>query len=144
MKIIALIGTILLAAGSSFVVAQPPGGPARDYGSASPSSRFAVQKGMRFERFRDRDGYQLRIHIRGMDPEAIQVSVRRRSLVVENRESHQIEQRNDRGGYQFATASSSMKRRIPLPPDADAGALQRSVEEGVVVITLPYAQGPRY
>ncbi|MEJ2454999.1 MAG: Hsp20 family protein [Candidatus Thiodiazotropha sp.] len=146
MKVFLLISAVLLLAFSSSALAQPPGaGPEQRFGYHSPSSsRFTVQQGMRFERFRDRNGYQLRIHTRGMDPEAIQVRVQGRSLVVENRESHQIEQRNDRGSYQFAATSSNMRRRFPIPPDADPGAMQRSLEEGAVVITLPYAQGPRY
>jgi HSP20 family molecular chaperone IbpA len=144
MKSIALIGALCLLAISSTVLAQPPGaGDPRYFGYASPSNRFSVQKGIRFERFRDQRGYHLRIHTRGIDPEALQVSVQGRSLVVENRESHRLEQRNDRGSYQFAAASASLRRRLPLPPDADAGAMKRSVENGVVVITLPYAKSPR-
>ncbi len=145
MKFIALISAVCLGAISSFALAQPPGsGQARSFSYTSPNNRFSVQQGMRFERYRDQNGYQLRIHTRGIDPEAIQVNIQGRSLVVRNQESHQVEQRNDRGGYQFATTSSNMRRRFPLPPDADAGAMKRSIEEGVVVITLPYAQGPRY
>ncbi|MGD8910836.1 MAG: Hsp20/alpha crystallin family protein [Chromatiales bacterium] len=145
MKSIALIGALCLLATSSTTLAQPPGaGDLRYFGHDSPSNRFSVQKGIRFERFRDRHGYQLRIHTRGIDPEALQVSVQGRSLVVENRESHQLERRSDRGSYQFAAASASMRRRLPLPPDADVGAMQRSVEKGVVAITLPYLQSPRY
>jgi HSP20 family molecular chaperone IbpA len=145
MKVILLIGAVLLLVFGSSALAQHPGtGPDQRFGYHSPSNRYSVQKGVRFERYRDSAGYQLKIHTRGMDPEAIQVSVQGRSLVVENRESHQVEQRNDRGSYQFATTSSSMRRRFPIPPDADPGAMRRSVEEGVVVITLPYAQHRRY
>jgi HSP20 family molecular chaperone IbpA len=145
MRSIALIGALCLLAISSVALAQPPGaGDPRHFGYTSPSNRFSLQKGIRFERFRDPHGYQLRIHTRGIDPESLQVSVQGRSLVVENRESHRLEQRNDRGSYQFAAASASMRRRLPLPADADVGAMQRSVENGVVVITLPYAQTPRY
>jgi HSP20 family molecular chaperone IbpA len=79
-----------------------------------------------------------------MDPEAIQVTVQGWSLVVQNRESHRVEQRSDRGSYNFSATSSSMRRRFPLPPDADASAMKRSQEDGVVVITLPYRQIPRY
>jgi HSP20 family molecular chaperone IbpA len=145
MKSIALIGALTLLVISSTASAQPPGaGNPQQFGHASPSNRFTVKKGIRFERFRDPQGYQLRIHTRGIDPEALQIRVQGRSLVVENRESHRLEQRNDRGGYQFASASANMRRRLMLPPDADVGAMQRSVKEGVVVITLPYVQGIRY
>ncbi len=130
---------------SGAAMAQPPGSGYQPYsGQAAPPNQFSVRQGMRFERYRDQEGYHLRIYTQGMDPESIQVSVQGRSLVVQNRESRQVEQRSDRGSYQFATASSSMRRRFPLPPDADAGAMKRSVEEGVLLISLPYAAGLRY
>jgi HSP20 family molecular chaperone IbpA len=141
MKFMVLIGVLSLLAVSSLSLAQPP---VRGYGYAPPANRFSMQKGMHFERYRDEAGYQLRIHTRGMEPEAIQVTVQGRSLVVQNRESHRVEQRNDRGSYQFAAASSNMRRRFPLPPDADVNAMQRTVEDGMVLITLPYIQGRRY
>jgi HSP20 family molecular chaperone IbpA len=133
----------LLSAFAVIAFAQPPG----NYGPgayAAPSNSFSVQKGMRFERGRDEKGYTLRIYTRGISPEAIQASVRGRTLVVENQESRQVEQRSDRGSYSFSSSSSSMRRRFPLPPDADAQAMQRTVEDGVIVITLPYASGRRY
>jgi hypothetical protein len=37
-----------------------------------------------------------------------------------------------------------MRRRFPLPPDADAGAMTRTLEDGAVVITLPYARTVRF
>jgi HSP20 family molecular chaperone IbpA len=145
MKPMALISALSLLAVTGLALAQPPGVYAQQgYTQAPLSSRFVMRKGMRFERFRDQNGYHLRIHTQGMDPDALQVSVQGRSLVGENRESHQVEHRGDRGSYQFASASSNMRRRFPLPPDADVQAMQRSVEEGSLVITLPYRQLPRY
>jgi HSP20 family molecular chaperone IbpA len=136
----------LVSTMAATVSAQPPGyyGPSAAGGYAAPSNSFSVQKGMRFEKGRDDKGYYLRIYTRGVSPEAVQVSVRGRTLIVENQESRQVEQRSDRGGYSFSTSSSSMRRRFPLPPDADAQSMQRSVEDGVIVITLPYATGRRY
>ena len=146
MKSIALLSVIGLWALSLPILAQPPGvdGQGLSYGHTAPSNRFSVQRGMRFERYRDQDGYQLRIHTQGMDPEAIQVTVQGRSLVVQNRESHQVERRSDRGSYNFSATSSSMRRRFPLPPDADASAMKRSLGDGMVVITLPYKHFPGY
>ena len=130
------------------VFAQPPGyygpgqGGAGSY--AAPSNGFNVQQGIRFEQGRDDKGYILRIYTRGITPEAIQVSVRGRTLVVENQQSRQVEQRSDRGSYSFSSSSSNMRRRFPLPPDADAQAMQRKDEDGVIVITLPYASRAHY
>jgi HSP20 family molecular chaperone IbpA len=141
MKFIALISVLALLAVSHLAIAQPTGFvPGQGYGYAFPANRFSMQQGMRFKRYRDETGYQLMIYTRGMDPEAIQVAVRGRLLVVQNRESHRVERYGDRGSYRFAAASSNMKRRFPLPPDADAAAMRRSVEDGVVILTLPYIQ----
>jgi hypothetical protein len=139
-----LIPCLLLSAFSMSLFAQPPGYPApeRGYGYPAGPSAFSLQKGLRFERGRDQNGYILRIIVNGIDPEAIQVSVRGRSLVVENQESHQVEQRSDRGSYQFSSSSSSMRRRFPLPPNADAAAMERREQDGVIVVTLPYATAP--
>lgn len=145
MKLVALFSALCLLAVSVPALAQPPGAPTgQAYGHAPQSSRFSVRQGMRFERYRDQSGYHLRVHTQGMDPEALQVSVQGRALVVENRESHQVEHRSEQGSYQFATTSSNMRRRFPIPPDADAEAMQRSVEEGTLVITLPYRKPRRY
>ena len=133
---------------STAVFAQPPGyyGPGQSgAGSyAAPSNGFSVRQGIRFEQARDDKGYILRIYTRGISPEAIQVSVRGRTLVVENQQSRQVEQRSDQGSYSFSSSSSNMRRRFPLPPDADAQAMQRTLEDGVIVITLPYASRAHY
>ncbi len=145
MKPTALISALSLLACTGLALAQPPGAySGQSYGHAPQANRFVTQQGMRFERFRDQDGYHLRIQTRGMDPEALQVSIQGRSLVVENRESRQVERRSDQGSYQFASSSMNMRRRFPLPPDADAQAMQRTVEEGILTISFPYRQIPRY
>jgi HSP20 family molecular chaperone IbpA len=147
MKSVALLSLLCLLALGAPAGAQSPAALGQRQGFsdyASADQRFSWQRGVRFERYRDQEGYRLRIHTRGIDPEAIQVSVQGRSLLVQNREAHQIERRSDRGGYQFATTSSSMRRRFPLPPDADAGAMTRTLEDGAVVITLPYARTVRF
>ena len=145
MKPTALISALVLMAFTGLASAQPPGAyspPA--YGQAPQGNHFVKQAGIRFDRYRDQDGYHLRIQTRGMDPESLQVSVQGRSLVVENRESHRVERSSERGSYQFASSSSNMRRRFSLPPDADAQAMQRRVEEGALVISLPYRQALRY
>lgn len=132
---------------SSLLLAEPARGYPPHHGAypANPhANSYRVQKGMRFQRTRDEKGYALRIEIRGMMPEAIQTTLQGRTLTVQNRESHQVEQRSDRGGYQFSSTSSSMRRRFHLPPDADVSAMQRDEEEGAIVIRFPYLSGRRY
>ena len=145
MKPTALISALFLLVFTGLASAQPPGAYSHPaYGHAPQGSHFAKQTSIRFERYRDQDGYHLRVHTRGMDPESLQVNIQGRSLVVENREAHRVERSSERGSYQFASSSSSMRRRFSLPPDADVQAMQRSVEEGVLVITLPYREASRY
>ena len=145
MKPTVFISALFLMAFTGLASAQPPGAYSHPaYGHASQGNRFVKQTGIRFERYRDQEGYHLRIQTRGMDPESLQVSIQGRSLVVENRESHRVERSSERGSYQFASSSSSMRRRFTLPPDADAQAMQRTVEEGALVISLPYRQASRY
>jgi HSP20 family molecular chaperone IbpA len=136
----------LISASANVAAAQPPGnyGPGAMGSYATPPNGFNIEQGMRFERGRDEKGYTLRIFTRGISPDAVQVSVRGRTLVVENQASRQIEQRSDRGSYHFSSSSSHMRRRFPLPPDADAQAMQQTVDDGVIVITLPYAKGRRF
>ena len=144
-NIVCLLSAMLLSSLCTVSLAQTPGAYGSGTGGGYPSSgAFSVQRGVRFVQDRDQDGYHLRIQLQGISPEAIQVSVQGHSLVVENRESHQVERHNERGSYHFSSASSSMRRRFPLPPDADVHALKRSDEGGGIVITLPYVEYPRY
>jgi HSP20 family molecular chaperone IbpA len=147
MNIPALIGGLVLMISMSFSLqAQPYSGyPPHGAGSTpSHGSSFSTQKGMRFLKSRDEKGYILRIEILGMTPEAIQTTLNGRTLSVQNRESRQVERQSDRGGYSFSSVSSNMRRRFHLPPDADISGMQRSEEDGAVVIRFPYAEGRRY
>jgi HSP20 family molecular chaperone IbpA len=109
-------------------------------GMETPSS-FQVQRRVRFRQDQDDIGYHLRIFVQGYSPEAIQVSVNGRFLLVENKEAHQVENRGQRG-YSFVSSTSSMRRRFMLPWDADVSGMQRSEKEGEIVITLPYRVSP--
>ncbi|MEW8428428.1 MAG: Hsp20/alpha crystallin family protein [gamma proteobacterium symbiont of Ctena orbiculata] len=134
------ISLIFMVVAASQLFAQPPGyyhpGMSYDRAGQGPSS-FRVQRGVRFQQDQDESGYHLRIRLQGYSPESIQVSVDGRSLLVENREAHRVENRSERS-YSFSTSSSSMRRRFRLPWVADLTAMQRTENEGEIVITLPY------
>ncbi|MCU7921834.1 MAG: Hsp20/alpha crystallin family protein [Candidatus Thiodiazotropha sp. (ex Dulcina madagascariensis)] len=136
-----LLSVILAIAFSPSIHAQPPGyfgyGGAPINRSMERPASFNRQTSVRFKQDRDENGYHLRILTQGFSPEALQVKVEGRSLVVENQEAHRVENRSERG-YIFSSASSSMRRRFRLPGDADVEAMQRTEEDGVIVITLPY------
>ena len=100
--------------------------------------RIRIEKGM------NEDGYQLRIYTsEDVDPQAIQVSVQGHSILIENARSFKREERNDRGFFSYSRSSSHFRRRLSLPRNADAENMQRSVEDGVLTITLPYLNGYR-
>jgi HSP20 family molecular chaperone IbpA len=134
------VSLIFMVVAGSQLFAQPPGyyypGAPYDRSMEGPTS-FHVQRRVRFKQEQDDAGYHLRIFLQGYSPEAIQVSVDRHSLLVENQEAHRVENRSDRG-YSFSSSSSSMRRRFRLPMDADVNAMQRTEKEGEIVITLPY------
>ncbi len=147
MKIPASIGGLVLLISMSFTLQAQPYSGYPPYGAGAPSSHssgFSTQKGMRFLKSRDEEGYILRIEIRGISPEAIQTTLNGRTLSVQSSESQQVERRSDRGGYSFSSVSSNMRRRFHLPPDADIAGMQRSEEDGAVVIRFPYAEGYHY
>ncbi len=134
------VSLIFMVVTGSQLFAQPPGYyyPGGPYSrSMEGPSSFNVQRRIRFKQDQDSTGYHLRIALQGYSPEAIQVSVDGRSLLVQNKEAHRVENRSDRG-YSFSSSSSSMRRRFRLPMDADVNAMQRTEKEGEIVITLPY------
>lgn len=95
--------------------------------------RIWVEKGM------DKDGYKLLIYISDdIDPEAIQVRVAGRTIIIENKQSFQQEERSDRGFYSYSRSTTNFRRRFSIPRDADAGRMQRTENNGVITITLPF------
>ena len=141
-NILATLSILVLIGLVSTATAQPPG----YYGypgfqRPTPSWMGSRHQGrIRIERDRDEAGYLLRIFTSGdIDPEAIQVSVQGNSLLIENDQSTQQEQRSDQGFYSYSRSSSRFRRRLSLPWDADVDNMQRSVEDGVITITLPRA-----
>jgi hypothetical protein len=108
------------------------------------SSSFRYRGRIRIEKGMNEDGYQLRIYTsEDVDPEAIQVSVQGHSILIESARSFKREERNDHGFFSYSRSSSHFRRRLSLPRNADAENLQRNVEDGVLIITLPYLNGYR-
>ncbi|MES9991673.1 MAG: Hsp20/alpha crystallin family protein [Candidatus Thiodiazotropha sp.] len=134
------ISLIFMVVAASQLFAQPPGyyhPGISHYRTGQGPTSFNVQRRVSFKQDQDDSGYHLRIRLQGYSPEVIQVSVDGRSLLVENKEAHRVENRSERG-YSFSSSSSSMRRRFRLPWDADVSAMQRAEQEDEIVITLPY------
>lgn len=138
------LSVFCLTLAASQLQAQPPGyyypGTPYSRGGERPSAT-QIQRRVRFRQDQDDAGYHLRILLQGYSPDAIQVSVAGRSLLVQNKEAHRVENRNEEG-YSFFSTSSSLRRRFSVPWDADLGGMQRTEKENEIVITLPYREYP--
>ena len=130
----------------------PPGsGRYGAEGVAPPPARWQIQQGLRIQRQRTADGYQVKIFTGGEDPASIQVRLEGRTLRISSSESQEEEQSDDRGGYRYFRFSSRFDRRLSLPPDADPASMQRSVKDNVITLTFSRrnpsgnrGQGPGY
>ena len=136
-NLLLLCGAVAACCALPALHAQPPAYPGYHRPPVERAHGFNVQRSVRFRQYQDERGYHLRIHVRGYAPEAIQVKVEGPFLLVENQQAQRIESRHERG-YSFSSSSSSLRRRFKLPWNADGAAMQRTEQEGVVVITLPY------
>ncbi len=137
-----LTGVIFGALLALTAQAMPPEGYAGGAPYMGPSSMdrgtgFSQQRGIRFQQDQDETGYHLRIFTRGYAPGAIEVRVEGPYLVVQNQESHQLENRSERG-YSFTSNSMSLKRRFRIPRDADVAGMSREEGDDGLVVTLPY------
>ncbi|MET0090117.1 MAG: Hsp20/alpha crystallin family protein [Candidatus Thiodiazotropha sp.] len=141
-KIIRLSGAVFSVLLALTAQAQPPagyygGGPSMGSPSVERGAGFSQQRGIRFQQDQDAAGYHLRIYTQGYEPGAIDVRVEGPYLVVQNQESHRLENRSERG-YSFSSNAISMKRRFRIPRDADVAGMSREESEGSLVVTLPY------
>ncbi len=133
---------ILLAPGSALgwsPYGYAPPWPGPDAATVTPPGS------MRLERRADQDNYYLTLHLSGMTPGEVNIAMDPggRWLNIASDDSNQTshEESNDQGGYyysrSFSYSSSRLSRRISLPRDADAGAMQRVDKEGRVEVTIP-------
>ena len=99
--------------------------------------------GFRISRDADRDNYYVTIRLGGIDPQDLSITVERGRWLAIRRQgantSHFEDQSDDRGGYyrSYSYSSSSGVRRLSLPRNADAAAMQRENGADLVKITIP-------
>ena len=95
------------------------------------------------ERSADQSNYYVTVHVSGMTPQDVTVTVEGgRWLVVRTQDSREYTYENtatDRSAYSrsFSYSSGSASRRFTLPRDADPAAMQREDSEGQVRIVIP-------
>jgi HSP20 family molecular chaperone IbpA len=88
--------------------------------------------GIRIERAGDTGGYLLRIHTKGMSPEDIAVSTERGRIRLETATLSWRNSPNVR-----ASTYGRFSRTLPLPRDADTGAMETRVTNGMLEIRIP-------
>lgn len=112
-------------------------------GAPTPPWAMGAAEGMRVERTADPDAYHLVIHLRGLQPEAVNVSIEAdRWLLIgtERSDENRFEVREPYGyGYHrnYSFSSANQTRRYSLPRDADASAMQREDLEQQIKIRIP-------
>ncbi len=133
--------------GSGF---QPPGMqhfPAPPSFSAPDRSGFARSSGrLRFTQSVTEEGYVLEIPLEGIKAEEIQVDLDGRSIRLSRDASakkSREETLDDGRGYMrsYSYSSGRSSRRIPLPQDADGGAMRREDSAEKVRVIIPRRQG---
>lgn len=135
----AVLCTLLLPLASLVLAWQPvywqvPGvGP---YNAVAPWSNVAVRKGIHLVKSTDEMGYTLRVHLVGIEPQAIEMQLMPGYLLLRSAEARSQQQRNDYAARTLAY-SFSLRRRIALPADADVSAIHRRDSANLIEIRLP-------
>jgi hypothetical protein len=103
----------------------------------------AAFAGLRIQRGADADNYYVTVRLSGIQPQAVAVTVQDgRWLVIRSEAQDEVSYQGgtpDLRGYAqgFSYNDSRQARRLRLPPDADASAMQREDQDGQIRITLP-------
>ncbi len=131
MKIHSSLSTALLTA---VVFALPVwAGPSSGPGMRSLSSFFSFY----VEREAMRQGYVIRIHVRGVPTTAIQVTPRPGRLIIHFGNRSYRSSQGGPGPREFGMSSSHFFQTVPLPPDADLAHMQRSERAGLITLVVP-------
>ena len=89
-----------------------------------------LQKGMTAE------GYYVRVHLDGVQPDDVKVYLRRNRLVLETAQGARYgHHRPDARGV--SQMRMRFRRQLHLPYDADPGRMEMTTEDGVIEILIP-------
>lgn len=119
-----------------------PGNGDANQGGGMPPPWAQTSTSLRISREATPEAYQLRIAPGDGKTADIQVTPSGRGLTISRASDAQTtEERSfdDGRGYmkRFSFSSGAVSRRIPMPPDADIGAMSREESNGVVLIRIP-------
>ena len=82
------------------------------------------------------DGYMLKLDIKGLDKENINIDINENSITISGEYSQQVEETNPHGIYSLKGYGSFLKT-MPLPVDADTGKMETVMEGDSLIITIP-------
>jgi HSP20 family molecular chaperone IbpA len=129
--------------GSTPAPAEPnTGAPRQPPVTFPPPNRATVTRGLRIMREATADAYLVHIGIGNANPEEVRINLAGRNLIIAlqtDARTLQEEGMADGRGYRrsYSVAQGSMSRRLPLPPDADAARMTRSVSDGTILLRIP-------
>jgi len=89
-----------------------------------------------FDLKKTEEGYVLKLDIKGLDKENINVDINENSITISGAYSQQVEETNPQGIYSLKGYGSFL-RTMPLPADADTGKMETVTEENSLIITIP-------
>ncbi len=82
------------------------------------------------------NGYEIRLDLKGLDKEEVDVEIKKHSLTVTGQYSAQ-EKQQDPGRIIESRAKGSFMKTIPLPVDADTSKVETQQKGDTLVITIP-------
>jgi len=82
------------------------------------------------------EGYMLKLDIKGLDKENINVDIHENAITISGAYSQQVEETNPQGIYSLKGYGSFLKT-MPFPADADTEKMETVMEEDSLIITIP-------
>ena len=104
------------------------------YPSLAAAERY--RGGIRIHTGMTEDGYYARAYLDGLNPEDIEVFIRRNRLVLQTARNDRYEY-HDAGNRSVKRWAMRFRKQLRLPYDADPTRMTRSVENGILEIYLP-------
>jgi HSP20 family protein len=98
--------------------------------------------GPRMDMLEDSDGFTLTIEVPGMDNDDIDVMLSQGRLTVRGERRGEEEHRG-RNAYALHRSREAFRRSVVLPCRVDADAAEATLGRGVLIISLPKAEGRR-
>jgi len=89
-----------------------------------------------FDLKKTEEGYMLKLDIKGLDKENINIDINENSITISGEYSQQVEETNPHGIYSLKGYGSFLKT-MPMPADADTEKMETAIEENSLIITIP-------